>query len=400
MSGTTQNGIEFTGFGASFLDRGVLGEHGSAELPADAGACRRMIRNAIPTDPGVYGWINSDGRLVYVGKSKALRFRLVSYFAATPADPKMGRIRAVSARIVWQTVGHELLALLREQELIHRWRPEFNSQGQPHRRQAAFIAISDTAAPHAFMTRRVTSRALRCFGPIIGTGDLREAVVALNQFFRLRDCSDQTRFSFGEQLPLFGDLGKRPHCLRAELGSCPAPCVGGCTRPVYQSQVDCAIDFLEGRDRESESGLEQRMLAAAHALQFERAGILCQQWKSLRWLGRQLDRLRVSERKIHGLLPVEVSPRRTLCLVFSRGTLIHSLPLPRAEGKKRDFEERMIQLASAPVLPGDDTLSVNLRLIVGSWFRKHKEWLDAIVPFDQAAGRVDHLRHDRLRQSA
>lgn len=400
MSGMTSNGDEFTGFGPSFLDRGVLGESGSAELAVDDVACRRLIRGTVPADPGVYGWINSDGRLVYVGKSKALRFRLVSYFASTPADPKMGRIRAVSARIVWQPVGHELLALLREQELIHRWRPEFNSQGQPHRRQPAFIAISDSAAPHAFMSRRATSRAAHCFGPIIGTGELREAVAALNQVFRLRDCSDRTGFSFGEQLPLFGDLGGRPQCLRAELGSCPAPCVGGCPRPVYQGQVDRAVRFLTGADVETVVALEERMLAAARSTQFERAGILCQQWKSLRWLSRQLDRLRTAERKIHGLLPVQVSSRRTLCLVFSRGTLVNSLPLPRAEARKKDFERQMSRLAGSPVLTGDDTLSVNLRLIVGSWFRKHREWLDAIVPFDEAANQVDNLRDVRLRQSA
>jgi len=104
-----------------------------------------MLHDQCPLTPGVYGWLDRNHQLCYVGKSKALRKRLLSYFAKTPADPKMGRIVRHSQRIVWEPVSHELLALIREQELINRWRPDFNKQGQPTRRQPAFLCVGDRA---------------------------------------------------------------------------------------------------------------------------------------------------------------------------------------------------------------------------------------------------------------
>ena len=92
----------------------------------------------------------------------------------------MGRIIRHSQRIVWEPVSHELLALIREQELIYRWRPDFNKQGQPTRRQPAFVCVGGGAAPRAFVARQITDRSDWSIGPIAGTGRLRSAVEALN----------------------------------------------------------------------------------------------------------------------------------------------------------------------------------------------------------------------------
>lgn len=381
MSRTARQGLEFSGFGPSFLNRSVYGRCGTVDLATDRIESRGLVRLAVPAVPGVYGWIGEDRRLIYVGKSKSLRHRLLSYFAAATADPKMERIRRSASRIVWQPVGHELLALLREQELIHRWRPEFNSMGQPHRRLPAFVVISDTAAPHASVTRRLSGRALRVYGPITGAADLRESVAALNHVFQLRDCPDRTRFSFGEQLPLFDDVAGRALCLRQELGSCPAPCAAGCTRGEYQRRVDAAIAFLEGRDATTLARLEEQMKTAAAALQFERASIHCQQWRALGRLHRQLGRLRWAEQSIHGVLEVQSGPQRRWCLVFSRGRLVQAWPV-RVE---RECRSRLLasvaEVAGDRSLPSDDTLSVNLRLIVATWFRRDPGSLRQVQSF-------------------
>jgi len=383
---TTENG--FTEFGPSFLNRCVFGPTGGIGLVGDRTGCRRLLREQSPALPGVYGWIDADQRLIYVGKSKSVRHRLLSYFAPTPADPKMERIRDAAVRIVWQPTGHDLLALLREQELIHRWRPEYNSQGQPHRRQPAYIAISDSAAPHAFLARRLSVRCLRAFGPITGTSQLAESVVALNHVFQLRDCADKTGFVFGDQLQLFADETVRAQCLRHELGSCPAPCASYCTRQDYQHRVERAMRFLEGNDPQTVAQLENRMIGAASQLQFERAAIYCNQWDSLKRLAGQLGRVRNAERKIHGVMPVRFSPRRKVCLVFSCGAFVNAFPVPQSEAKRMALSSKLSGMGETPVLDGDDILSVNLRLIVGTWFRKNRELLSGIVPHQVAASEL------------
>lgn len=397
MARMAPQSLEFTGFGPSFLHRGLFALSGSADLRSDRVESRKLVRASVPQAPGVYGWIGEDGRLIYVGKSKSLRHRLVSYFAANTADPKMERIRNAAQRIVWQPVGHELLALLREQELIHRWRPEYNSMGQPNRRLPAFVALSDSAAPHVFLAKRLTTRTLRAFGPIVGTAELGESVAALNHVFQLRDCSDRTGFSFGEQPPLFADLGERALCLRHELGSCPAPCAGFCSRRGYQQRVEGAIAFLEGRDPRTVPDLERKMLVSAAAMQFERAAIHHQHGEALGRLQRQLERLRTAERRIHGVLTVAASPRRNLLLVFARGRLVNGFPVPRNPDRRQELARSLGQAASRPAIASDDTLSVNLQMIVGSWFRKHFDLLNQLQPLERVA---EMLGSPAIRRSA
>jgi len=165
MAALIQNSTEptFQGFGPSILAQQTRGRLQRIVLPADRMECR-------------------------VGKSKALRKRLLSYFAKNPAERKVERIRQTSRTLVWEPMSDELLALIREQELINRWRPEFNTQGQPVKRQPAFIVITGGMAPNASFTRRIPRNAQQVYGPVSGTGRLRAAVDSINQVFRLRDC--------------------------------------------------------------------------------------------------------------------------------------------------------------------------------------------------------------------
>ena len=76
------------------------------------------------TLPRVYGMIDDRVRLIYVGKAKNLRSRLLSYFPENSRDPKAGKIISRTKRLVWEQSGDELAALLRELELIQRIRPK------------------------------------------------------------------------------------------------------------------------------------------------------------------------------------------------------------------------------------------------------------------------------------
>ncbi|HMP79388.1 MAG TPA: UvrB/UvrC motif-containing protein [Pirellulaceae bacterium] len=394
---------EFEQFGASTLPNELRGELRELTLPSASEDARRAIRSECPASPGVYGWISPDGRLVYIGKSKALRFRLVSYFAKQPADPKMGRIRRHASRLVWETVGDELLALLREQELIHRFRPDFNFQGQPHRRQPGFVAISNSAAPHAFAAKQFRISCQRAFGPIAGMKDLRQAVAVLNHYFRLRDCSDQIRFDFGQQGRLFADE-RRALCLRFELGSCPAPCAALCHKSEYQSGLQRAVDFLLGTNRSCLTDLKQRMEQAATRREFERAAILRDRLETLARLDRQLARLRKAEQTIHGILPIPFGKRKQLWLLFHRSRFAGYVVEPRTAQQQLNVIKRLTALKDQPPQLPQSSLDVHWQLILASWFRKSPTDLDRIVPFHTAiengATNLQPLEKDRSLRSA
>src|SRR2546430_14042040 len=87
---------------------------------------RRGVRAGCPRQPGVYGMVNIHGDLIYVGKAKSLRARLLSYFRPRSRDRKAGRIVGQTRGLAWEPCPNEFAALHRELELIRRWRPRFN----------------------------------------------------------------------------------------------------------------------------------------------------------------------------------------------------------------------------------------------------------------------------------
>ncbi len=384
MSHLNISAKSFDGFGPSLLARTARGQLRGMDLPRDRMDARRMLREICPREAGVYGWLDPNGQLVYVGKSKSLRHRLLSYFALNPSDDKMLRIRQNSSSLVWEPVASELLALVREQELIHRWRPQFNRQGQPVRLQPAFLCISQTAAPHAFMAKRQSPRTGIAFGPIQGTGKLREAIESFNHVFRLRDCPDKTRFEFSNQLRLF-DNSATALCIRHELGTCPGPCAALCSRGSYQEQVERATRFLRGDDTSVLDALKRQMVTAAGSLSFERAASLRDHYNQLAWLDRRLSALRVAERTLDGVLRIPARRQGHIWLVMRNGRLVTTVAEPTANSLSRDRVERLIEDVSRrrSDMPAS-LLEISLQLLLASWFRKHPEDRKHIVDFQAA----------------
>src|SRR5205085_7713609 len=181
----------FTGFGPSSLNP-------LPELPAwfqvrarGTSGLRAQVRQECPRRPGIYGMVGARGELLYVGKAKCLRARLLSYFRTHSRDPKAGRILQHARSIAWEIVPSEFAALLRELELIRRWQPRFNVKGQPRRRRRTYVCLGRHPAPYVFLAPRPVGNALACFGPVPAGEQAREAVRRLNDWYGLRDCSQK-----------------------------------------------------------------------------------------------------------------------------------------------------------------------------------------------------------------
>ncbi len=202
----------FAGFGPSRFAVGRPRTH-ELVLPANRRTTRKILRDHCSAAPGVYGMVDAAGELIYVGKSKRLLHRLLSYCSAHPRRDKAGRILSRAQRILWETAPHEFSALLRELELIVRWRPRFNVQGQPRRRRRTYLCLGRRPAPYLYLCAQPTRREEAVFGPITDNRHARRTARLLNDYFQLRTCTG-VEMEFAGQLRLpSGSASNQRICL-------------------------------------------------------------------------------------------------------------------------------------------------------------------------------------------
>jgi excinuclease ABC subunit C len=360
----------FAGFGPCALGLRLGGEAAQLVLARSRREVRRQLRESCPSAAGVYGMLDEHGHLIYVGKAKSLRRRLLSYFHAQANDAKAGEIASAARRIVWERTPHELVALARELELIRRFVPRYNVQGRPNRLARAYVCVGRAPAPYVFMADEPSRRVDACFGPLLSKRRIAEAVRWLNQQFLLRDCSDRVPMVFRDQLSLFDDT-RTASCDRFDMETCLAPCAGACSRGQYADQVRALVHFLEGRDRGLLLQLDGRMQQAAELRQFERAALLRDVFHSLDWLDRSLRRLRVARKKYSFVYSVKTDRGHRYWLAVQRGQIRYGALSPRCEKERRRWRSRLKQIYApsnrAHTTGGED---VEMLLLVTSWFRR------------------------------
>ncbi len=291
------------GFGPSLFrpaDHAVVGRGVKASTPAKL---LRGVKEHAPKLPGVYGWVDGRGRVIYVGKAKSLRCRLLSYFRENSRAPKAGKILERTRLLVWEEAADEFAALLRELELIQRLRPKFNVLGMPGQQRYHYLCLGKAPAPYLHLAGKPGKGTIACYGPLVSRHHSADAARRLNDWFKLRDCPDTVPLGFAEQGQLFTD-DRGAHCLRYEIGNCFGPCNGSCTRADYAAGVKAAKAFLDGRDRTLLGHLRELMDAAAAAFEFERAGAIRDRLKALEQLDSRLTLLRRARTKHSFVYPL------------------------------------------------------------------------------------------------
>ncbi len=372
----------FTGFG---LDRLSRVERPLTRIDGQRpGRLRLQLRMCGPRLPGVYGMVNDNGELVYVGKARCLRTRLLSYFRRHSRDPKAGRILAATRTLVWEVVPDEFGALLRELELIRRWRPRFNVHGQPRGRRRCYVCVGRRPAPYAFLAPRPPATAAAAFGPVPAGIKAREAVRRLNDWFQLRDCPQSQELLWAEQTELFPVL-RAAACIRHEIGHCLGPCAGACSRHDYRSQVRATLAFLTGADSSPLDTLRRDMTAAATAQAYERAAVLRDRFEALEWLHLHLARLRRAA--THSFVyPVPSHDGSETWYLIRQGRVLTALPRPRDPTAHAEAASTLTAVFArerlAP-LATEETAGV---LLVDSWFKCHpaerertRDWHDLLA---------------------
>ena len=220
----------------------------------------------IPTNPGVYRFIDSTGRILYVGKAKNLRARLSSYFAPLNTLPeKTRRMVTSSVDVNWTIVKSEFEALQLEFTWIKEYHPPFNVVFKDDK-SYPYLAISlSDDVPRVMVTRNRDAKGSRYFGPYTNSWAVRETLDTLLKVYPVRSCSNGV-YSRAKQ-------SNRP-CLLADIGKCSAPCVGRITPSEHKSKVKELIDFLNAGDESYVTELRRQMGVASEKQQYELAAKL------------------------------------------------------------------------------------------------------------------------------
>jgi excinuclease ABC subunit C len=233
---------------------------GAGTLAAGRAAIARHARLA-PSAPGVYRMLDAKGDVLYVGKAKNIKKRIVAYTRPGGYDPRIERMIAATASLEFVSTATETEALLLEANLIKRLRPRFNVLLRDDKSFPYILITSDHWAPQILKHRGAHSRAGRYYGPFASVWAVNRTITALQRAFLLRSCSDG-----------FFDSRTRP-CLLYQIKRCSGPCTREIDFPEYSELVREANAFLSGKSQAVKDELAAEMEKASAALDFERAAI-------------------------------------------------------------------------------------------------------------------------------
>jgi excinuclease ABC subunit C len=226
----------------------------------------RPKSSEIPTNPGVYRFLDENGRVLYVGKAKNLRARLSSYFAPiNTLQEKTRKMVSSSADVNWTIVKTEFEALQLEFTWIKEFNPPFNVRFKDDKSYPYLAITMADKTPRVFITRNREIKGAKYFGPYTQAWAIRDTLDSLLKVYPIRSCSSGV-FNTAKST-------NRP-CLLADIGKCSAPCVSRVTPERHKELAKGFTDFLQSGDETHVETLRARMLNASDENNFELAAKL------------------------------------------------------------------------------------------------------------------------------
>ncbi|MGD9926001.1 MAG: excinuclease ABC subunit UvrC [Sphaerochaeta sp.] len=270
----------------------------------------------LPHNSGVYLMRDEKGSIIYVGKAKDLRKRVTSYFLANRSAKTAALVRKI-ASIEYIITGNEYEALVLENNLIKKYSPHYNislKDGKSY----PMIRITNEKFPKVFKTRRLIDDGSSYYGPYPDAGKLDLYLDLIAKLFPLRRCSTPLR------------KRERP-CLYYHIGLCLGPCAGLVSEKEYGKSVTAVRNLLEGRTDALLARLQEEMIQASKALNFEEAATKRDQIAAIKTIqiGQQVQDF-ASESRDYAAIEMR-GPLCTISLMQMRDGQLIGRALYRAE---------------------------------------------------------------------
>ncbi len=216
----------------------------------------------LPKEPGVYIMRDDRDVILYVGKAVNLHNRVRSYFRDNIGrGPAIDKMVSLIARFEYIVTDSELEALVLENNLIKENAPKYNTLLKDDKTYPYIKVTLGEAYPRILFSRSMKKDRSKYFGPYTSAAAVKDTIELLNKLYNLRTCS--------RNLPR--DIGLERPCLNYHIRQCLAPCQGYVDQERYREQVNRALEFLNGNYQPILKELENKMKAAAEALDFETA---------------------------------------------------------------------------------------------------------------------------------
>ncbi|MDB4908699.1 MAG: nuclease [Gemmatimonadetes bacterium] len=333
---------------------------------------REHVRSGCEGRPGVYRMLSDEGEIVYVGKSKNLRTRLLSYFRCVPGEKGASIVRNATA-IEWSYEPSEFAALLTELRLIKRYRPRYNVAMKRDARHFCFIKVTRGSAAKLVVVRGATHEdAATYYGPFHGASRVGDAVRELSDALGLRDCRADQPMHFNDQPELFQFGARTPGCIRYEVKKCLGPCVGGCSTAQYGDRVMLAREFLDGASDAPIEELRAEMDAAAERLEYERAATLRDKVARLEELREQFIRFRFAVETLSFVYRVPSHEGADRVYLIRRGRVRAELAAPSTPAEQQELDRLAAEIFSSNERETAQvpTHEIDELLLLSSWFRR------------------------------
>ncbi len=222
----------------------------------------------LPSLPGCYIYYNNQGEVIYVGKAKILKRRVMSYFNRKHESVKVNVLVSQIERLEYIITNTEVEALILESHLIKKYKPKYNILLKDDKKYPYFL-ITDEDFPRITIVRKknMNPEKGKYYGPYTDIRAMHATLDFLKKIFPLKQC----------KTPKFKD---RP-CLYYHIGRCMAPCQNKVTPEEYKAIVKQAELFLSGKQSELMKQIKEQMQKYSDSLQFEKAAKLRDSYNDL-----------------------------------------------------------------------------------------------------------------------
>ncbi len=233
----------------------------------------------LPQGPGIYKFLNQEGKILYIGKATNLRNRVKSYFSSDLYDrPRIKQMIPLIFDVEIVQTNNEIESLVLESVLIKKHQPFYNSDKKDDKSYVWIYISTKDKFPTVKIVRKINNKEFKngqLFGPYPNSSATKRIFTYLRKTYPFCTCKKENS----------------KECLYFHLGLCPGPHQGHITQEDYRKNINEIIKFLKGRKRGQIKEMEKSMYEYSKRKDFEKAAQLRDRINDLKYLGQRIDLL-------------------------------------------------------------------------------------------------------------